>query len=85
LSGAKTGGLTSHNCSPHPFHLLLAALAHWVNREQSEIIDCLREENGVLRDRLGSNRIRFTDAERRRSVQKLDYRVKFRGSIDWAR
>ena len=54
----------------HPFHLLLAALAHWVNREQAAIIDYLKEENRVLRDRLGSKRIRFTDAERRRLAAK---------------
>ena len=54
----------------HPFHLLLAALAQWVNREQAAIIDYLKEENRVLRDRLGSKRIRFTDAERRRLTVK---------------
>ena len=54
----------------HPFHLLLAALAHWLNREQAAIIDYLKEENRVLRDRLGSKRIRFTDAERKRLTVK---------------
>ena len=49
-----------------PSHLLLSALAHWVNREQAAVIDYLREENRVLRDRLGPKRLRFTDAERRR-------------------
>ncbi|MFT5411050.1 MAG: putative transposase, partial [Verrucomicrobiales bacterium] len=54
----------------HPFHLLLSALAHWANREQAAIIDYLREENRVLRDRLGPKRLRFTDAERRRLAAK---------------
>ena len=54
----------------HPFHLLLAALAHWINKEQAAVIDYLKEENRVLRDRLGSKRIRFTDAERRRLAVK---------------
>lgn len=54
----------------HPFHLLLSALAHWVNREQAAIIEYLREENRVLRERLGSKRLRFTDAERRRLAAK---------------
>ncbi|MFT4546593.1 MAG: hypothetical protein ACI9MB_000536 [Verrucomicrobiales bacterium] len=49
-----------------PFHLLLSALAHWANRAQAAIIDYLREENRVLRDRLDPKRLRFTDAERRR-------------------
>ena len=48
----------------HPIHLVLSALAHWANREQAAIIDYLREENRVLRARLGSRRPRFTDAER---------------------
>ena len=54
----------------HPFHLVLSALAHWLNREQAAIIDFLREENRVLRDRLGSKGLRFTDAERRRLAAK---------------
>ncbi|MFT4548698.1 MAG: putative transposase [Verrucomicrobiales bacterium] len=54
----------------HPFHLLLSALARWANRAQAAIIDYLREENRVLRDRLGPKRLRFTDAERRRLAAK---------------
>ena len=34
-----------------PFHLLLPALAHWVNREQSNVINYLREESRILRER----------------------------------
>lgn len=52
------------------FHLVLSGLAHWVNGEQAAIIDYLREENRVLRDRLGSKRLRFTGAERRRLAAK---------------
>lgn len=54
----------------HPYHLVLSALAHWTNREQAAIIDYLREENRVIRDRLGPKRLRFTDAERRRLAAK---------------
>jgi putative transposase len=50
----------------HPYHLVLSALAHWTNREQAAIIDYLREENRVIRDRPEPKRLRFTDAERRR-------------------
>jgi transposase InsO family protein len=56
--------------SIHPFHLVLSALAHWANKEQAAIIDYLREENRVLRDRLGPGKLRFTDAERRRLAAK---------------
>ena len=31
--------------SIHPFHLVLSALAHWLNREQAAMIDYLKEEN----------------------------------------
>jgi putative transposase len=53
-----------------PIHLVVAALAHWVNREQAAIIEYLQAENRVLRDRLGDRRLRFTDAERRRLAVK---------------
>jgi hypothetical protein len=33
----------------HPLYLLLSALAHWLNREQAEIIDCLKTETRALR------------------------------------
>lgn len=44
--------------------------AGWVNRHQLDAIDYLREENRVLKERLGGRRIRFTDAERRRLARK---------------
>ena len=59
--------------SIRPLYLLVSALAFWVNREQAAIIDYLREENHVLRERLGSKRLRFTDVERRR-LDKLVHR-----------
>jgi hypothetical protein len=42
--------------------------AGWVNRHQLEVIECLQEENRVLKERLGGHRLRFTDAERRTQV-----------------
>ncbi|MDB6082899.1 MAG: hypothetical protein JWN43_780 [Gammaproteobacteria bacterium] len=41
-----------------------------VNRRQLDVIDYLREENRVLKERLSEHRIRFTDAERRRLARK---------------
>ena len=35
-----------------PFHLLLVALAGWLNRHQQAVIDYLIEENRVLEDQL---------------------------------
>jgi len=45
---------------------LVAVVAGWVNRNQQEVIEYLRPENRVLRERLGGGRVRFTDAQRRR-------------------
>jgi transposase InsO family protein len=48
--------------------LLLATCAGWVNRQQSQVIDYLIEENRVLKEQLESSgkRLRFTDDQRRR-------------------
>src|SRR5450631_144669 len=53
-----------------PFKLLLLVFAGWVNRRQLDVIEYLKEENRVLRERLGERRICFTDAERRRLARK---------------
>jgi putative transposase len=44
--------------------------AGWVNRQHLNVIEYLKEENRVLKERLGEQRIRFTDAERRRLARK---------------
>ena len=38
----------------------------WMNRHQQAVIDCLLEENRILRAKLGKSRLLFTDPERRR-------------------
>jgi hypothetical protein len=53
-----------------PFQLVLLMFAGWVNRHHLDVIDYLREENRVLKERLGGRRIRFTDVERRRLARK---------------
>ncbi len=45
---------------------LILTTAGWLNRQQEDAIDYLREENRVLREQLGGKRIRFTDSQRRR-------------------
>ncbi len=45
-----------------PFHLLVIALAGWLNRHQQSVIDYLIEENRVLKQQLEGQRLRFTDA-----------------------
>ena len=57
---------------PHffPLQLLLATFAGWVNREQTQIVAYLVEENRVLREQLGDRRLRLTDEQRRRLAAK---------------
>ena len=52
------------------WHFVLVALAGWINREQQEVIDYLKEESRVLREQLGGKRPRFTDVQRRRLAAK---------------
>lgn len=53
-----------------PWQILLAGLAGWVNRHQQGVIDYLREENRVLKEQIGSRRLRLTDDQRRRLAVK---------------
>lgn len=53
-----------------PWHLVLVALAGWMNREQEAVIDYLKEENRVLREQLGPGSPRLTDCQRRRLAAK---------------
>jgi hypothetical protein len=47
-----------------PFHLLVIALAGWLNRHLQEVIDYLIEENRVLKGQLEGQRLWFTDKQR---------------------
>src|SRR5262249_50776259 len=42
----------------------------WMNQKQQQAIDYLREENRVLKEQLGTRRLRFTDDQRRRLAAK---------------
>ena len=53
-----------------PFHLLVIALAGWLNRQQQVVIDYLIEENRVLKEQLGGQRLLFTDEQRMRLAEK---------------
>jgi hypothetical protein len=50
-----------------PFRFLLIASSGWMNGHQLLLIDYLREENRVLREQLGGNRL---DDQRRRLAAK---------------
>lgn len=48
---------------------LLTAMAGWVNRGQQDVIEYLQAENRILREQLGGQRLRFSDAQRRRLAE----------------
>ena len=50
----------------NPFRFVVIAIAGWMNQKQQYAIEYLREENRVLREQLGTRRLRFTDDQRRR-------------------
>ena len=53
-----------------PFRFVLISIAGWMNQQQLQAIEYLREENKVLREQLGGRRLRFTDGQRRRLAVK---------------
>lgn len=53
-----------------PWHLVVLALAAWINNDQRQIIDYLLAENAVLREKIGKRRILLSNAQRRRLALK---------------
>ena len=49
-----------------PMGMLLVMLAGWVNRYQQDVIEYLKEENKILREKLGKERILLNDRQRMR-------------------
>lgn len=49
-----------------PLHLLVAALFGWLERQQRDVIEFLRDENRVLKTQLHGRQLRLSDDERRR-------------------
>ena len=43
---------------------MIATLSVWLNRQQQEVIDYLKEENRLLKAKLGGSKLHLTDAER---------------------
>jgi hypothetical protein len=48
-----------------PWQLLPLILAGWINHREQEVIEYLRAENRVLREKLGKKRILLNDDQRR--------------------
>jgi putative transposase len=54
------------------FQLCVSAVSGWVNRGQQQVIEYLVEENRILREQLGGQRLRLTDAQRRRLAVRAE-------------
>jgi len=54
----------------HAWQIMVVALAGWLNQQQQDVVEYLREENRVLREQLKGKRLRFTDDQRRRLAAK---------------
>ena len=52
------------------FQFVVIAIAGWMNQHQQQVVDYLLEENRVLREQIGSRRMRFNDEQRRRLAVK---------------
>ena len=62
----------------HPWQMLLAILAGWINEKQQAKIEYLHTENQVLKEKFGKKRILLDDDQRRRLAVKgkiLDRKV----------
>ena len=53
-----------------PWQLFLAIMAGWINEHQQNVIEYLRTENQVLKEKLGKKRILLNDDQRRRLAVK---------------
>jgi hypothetical protein len=58
----------------NPFSLLVVSIAGWMNQYQQQVIEYLMEENRVLREQMGTRRMRFSD------VSDVDSQSKRRNS-----
>jgi len=53
-----------------PWQFFLVALAGWMNRQQPEVIEFLREENRILREKLGGKRLLLNAEQKWRLAAK---------------
>jgi len=49
---------------------MMTSIAGWLNQHQQHAIDYLMEENRVLREQIGTRRLRFTDDQLRRLASR---------------
>lgn len=66
-----------------PLQYLIATLGLWLNRQQQDVVDYLKEENQLLKAKLGGRKIQFTDAERcRLAIRAKALGRKFLSQLD---
>src|SRR2546427_1332746 len=53
-----------HLPTSEPFSFVEISIAGWMNKHQQHLIEYLIEENRVLREQIGSRRMRFSDNQR---------------------
>ena len=56
-----------------PWTFFAVAIAGWMNRQQQEVIEYLRMENRILREKLGHKRIILNDSQRRRPTARMKH------------
>src|SRR5436190_22552982 len=56
--------------SMQPWQLILIGVAGWMNRRQQQVIDYVLEENRVLREQLGKQRLSFSETQKKRLALK---------------
>lgn len=52
-----------------PLHFFAVAIAGWMNRQQQEAIEYLKEENRILREKLGHKRLILNESQKRRLAE----------------
>ena len=64
-----------------PWRFFLVALAGWMNRQQQEVIQYLRVENQILREKLGRKRLILNESQKRWPATAA---MNYNASMAWA-
>jgi hypothetical protein len=49
-----------------PWTMILTMLAGWINQHQQDVIEYLKQENAILKEKIGKKRLILSDDQRRR-------------------
>ncbi len=63
---------TRSRMTPLPSQFMTLLVAGWLNRHQREVIEYLQEESRVLREQIGGQHLRFSDAPRCRLARRAN-------------